>query len=224
MSWVTCAESSYPCWVALPLESVTMLCSPCWVELPLLSWVVSAELSYAFRVQLPLLSWVTSFELSYPCWVELPITLIDACVCVWQRKGPGWWTKTGRVLKNQIGLPICVSKNTPPSEDAKRRGGGSSERSSWGEGSNGSAERSSWAVDAPFRLYIFHLSSRFGLRGTVAKLRSGIARRERGNFSRNLVSSGPYGFPGCLVVFGRPAFRQPAFSSRQPGFLGCLLF
>ena len=28
------------------------------------------------------------------------------------------------MLKNQIGLPICVSKNTPPNEDAKRRGGG----------------------------------------------------------------------------------------------------
>ena len=37
--------------------------------------------------------------------------------------------------------------------------------------------------DALFRIDRFHLSSRFGPRRTVAKLRSGVVREERGNFS-----------------------------------------
>ena len=51
-----------------------------------------------------------------------------------------------------------------------------------------------------YQIDIFHLSSCFGLRRTVAKLRSGVAREERKNFSRPLpFSTWPRGLlPPCV--------------------------
>ena len=94
--------------------------------------------------------------------------------------GSGWWPETGRVLIKQIGLPICVSKNTPPNEDVREVD------DSYHRAGDGAAQQRSCDPGCPGRRKIFPLTSL--LRGPGA-----FAISARRGVEHKSIPFGPFG-------------------------------